>query len=93
MQLDRTHVAIRVRTLSEIGDLSLVMIRRYPEAVFQAFFLGAAFWIVADLLLLGWLPLQSPREDVFGDDSSGDQFRYLFWMATLVFLQCESQER
>ncbi|TWU18360.1 DUF4129 domain-containing protein [Allorhodopirellula heiligendammensis] len=87
MQLDRTHVAIRVRTLSEIGDLSLVMIRRYPKAVFQAFFLGAAFWIVADLLLLGWLPLQSPREDVFGDDSSGDQFRYLFWMATLVFLQ------
>ncbi len=87
MQLDRTHVAIRVRTLSEIGDLSLVMIRRYPRAFFQAFFVGAAFWIIADLLLLGWLPLQPNDQVQFESTFSADRFRYVTWMTTLVFLQ------
>ncbi|TWT67476.1 DUF4129 domain-containing protein [Allorhodopirellula solitaria] len=87
MQLDRTHVAIRVRTLSEIGDLSLVMIRRYPRAFFSAFFAGAAFWIVADLLLLGWLPWRATEEAFREGDASAERFRYLFWMMTLVFLQ------
>lgn len=87
MQLDRTHVAIRVRTLSEIGDLSLVMIRRYPKAFFEAFFLGAAFWIIVDLLLVGWLPLRWSDQEMLGDDVAVDQYRYVFWMAALVFLQ------
>lgn len=87
MQLDRTHVAIRVRTLSEIGDLSLVMIRRYPKAFLEAFFLGAAFWILADLLLLGWLPLIQTDSDLSRTSFADDQYRYLIWMATLVFLQ------
>ncbi len=87
MQLDRTHVAIRVRTLSEIGDLSLVMIRRYPKAFFQAFFVGAAFWLIADLLLLAWLPLQPVENLPFESDFSSERFRYFMWMTTLVFLQ------
>ncbi|SMP63416.1 protein of unknown function [Neorhodopirellula lusitana] len=87
MQLDKTNVAIRVRTLSEIGDLSLLMIRRYPRAFFQAFFLGAGFWIVLDLILLGWLPFRVDDASTFDDEASSDFFRYLFWMATLVFLQ------
>jgi len=42
MQLDRTHVAIRLRTLSEIGDLAMIMIRRYPTALLIGF--AAGFW-------------------------------------------------
>lgn len=87
MQLDRTHIAIRVRTLSEIGDLSLVMIRHYPRAFFQAFFVGAAVWIIADLLLLGWLPLQPVAADAIDGALTADRWRYVIWMVTLVFLQ------
>ncbi len=87
MQLDRTHVAIRVRTLSEIGDLSLLLIRRYPRAYFHAFFLGAAFWIIADVLLLAWLPAQFMGPEFFEGEFAGERLRYLFWMMTLVFLQ------
>lgn len=87
MQLDRTDVVIRVRTLSEIGDLALLMIRRYPHACFHAFFLGASVWVAANALLLGWLPTVFSGEDIFEDDSSGQRWRYLFWMITLVFLQ------
>ncbi|MFG0287722.1 MAG: hypothetical protein ACF8CQ_06095 [Rhodopirellula sp. JB044] len=87
MQLDETHVAIRVRTLSEIGDLSLLMIRRYPKAFFHAFFAGAAVWIIADLLLLGWLPNRFNSEDLFSGEGDTDRWRYMYWMSTLVFLQ------
>ncbi len=87
MQLDQTHVAIRVRTLSEIGDLSLLMIRRYPHAFFHAFFVGAAFWIIADLLLLGWLPSWFTNQGLFDDEGDVERGRYVFWMMTLVFLQ------
>lgn len=87
MQLDKTHVKIRVRTLSEIGDLSLMMIRRYPRAFFQVFFWGAAFWIVADLILLGWMTVDFSNVDLTSDEVDGQFYRYLFWMATLVFLQ------
>ncbi|EMI58193.1 hypothetical protein [Rhodopirellula sallentina] len=87
MQLDETHVAIRVRTLSEIGDLSLLMIRRYPKAFFHAFFAGAAVWILADLLLLGWLPNRFDRQDIFAGEGDTDRWRYVYWMCTLVFLQ------
>ena len=87
MQLDQTNVAIRVRTLSEIGDLALLMIRRYPRAFFQAFFLGAGFWIVLNTILLGWLPFRFSSDEGFYEDTRADLFRYFFWMAALVFLQ------
>ena len=54
MQLDRTHVVIRLRTLSEIGDLSMVMIRRYPKALLVGFLLGALPWCLANAALLSW---------------------------------------
>lgn len=87
MQLDRTHVTIRVRTLSEIGDLALLMIRRYPHAFFHAFFLGASGWILANALLLGGLSAVFTGESIFSGDSGDERFRYLFWVMTLVFLQ------
>lgn len=86
MQLDRTHIVIRARTMSEIGDLALVLLRAYPTAAIGLFLLGAAPWAIANLLLLAgpvWqeLMLESPLRD------EELLIRYLFGMFTLVVLQ------
>ncbi|MEM9644367.1 MAG: hypothetical protein AAF989_05195 [Planctomycetota bacterium] len=54
---------IRKRMQTEIADLALVAIRRYPWAMLVGFTLGALPWAVANLFLLGWIPL---RESAFG---------------------------
>lgn len=87
MQLDQTHVAIRVRTLSEIGDLSLMMVRHYPRAFFKAFAFGSAFWILVNGCLLYWLTVDFSDPELYEDETAGPFYRYLFWMSTLVFLQ------
>ncbi|PHQ34505.1 hypothetical protein [Rhodopirellula bahusiensis] len=87
MQLDRTHIAIRVRSLSEIGDLALLMIRRYPVAVTRAFFAGALPWIVINAVLLSFLPLRIAADEFFTEDSMSDLIRYSSWMMVLVVLQ------
>lgn len=87
VQLDRTHIAIRVRSLSEIGDLALLMIRRYPVAVTRAFFAGALPWIVINAALLSFLPLRIAADEFFTDDSASDLLRYVSWMMVLVVLQ------
>lgn len=87
MQLDRTHVVIRLRTLSEIGDLALVMIRRYPTSLLLGFTAGAAFWAVANAILLGWIPIQEASYGLDDEEAVGEITRYIFWMAVLVLLQ------
>lgn len=87
MQLDKTHVKIRVRTLSEIGDLSLLMVRRYPRAFFHAFFMGAIFWILVDAALLGWIPWRLSQEAVWDEDSYSDLTRYILWVLMLATVQ------
>lgn len=68
-----------------------MMVRRYPRAFFQAFFVGALFWIVLNGLLLSWMTFEYIEsiqyESSFDDETNPLFFRYLFWMATLVFLQ------
>lgn len=87
MQLDRTHVAIRLRTLSEIGDLAMVMIRRYPKALLVGFMLGALPWMVANALLLSWIPITEASYGLDDEEATVQISRYMAWMATLVFLQ------
>ena len=87
LQLDRTHVAIRVRTLSEIGDLAIVMIRRYPSAIFVGFTLGALPWIIANTLLLAWIPIQEREYGLFDEAAREEILRYASWMALLVVAQ------
>jgi len=87
VQLDKTHVVVRVRTLSEIGDLAMVMIRRYPSALTIGFVAGAVPWILMNAILLSWIPVQ---ENQYGlEDSAAQQeiFRYLAWMLLLIVLQ------
>ncbi|MEM8912766.1 MAG: hypothetical protein AAGC97_13450 [Planctomycetota bacterium] len=87
MQLDQTHVTIRVRTLSEIGDLSLRMIRRYPFAFGPIFLMGCGVWWLIDVAVLGWIPWQWSQLDEVDDEAILDLLRYVFWMGVLVWLQ------
>ncbi|KAA5543700.1 hypothetical protein FYK55_10930 [Roseiconus nitratireducens] len=87
MQLDQTHVAVRVRTLSEIGDLALVLLHRYPTTLLVGFTLGALPWIVADGLLLYWIPITEAQFGLDDSEAFTELCRYAAWMALLVFLQ------
>lgn len=87
MQLDQTHVTIRARTLTEISDLAMVMIRAYPSAALFGFVLGAAPWALMNGLLLGWIPIHEYRVPTYDSQMASELTRYLLLMATLVFLQ------
>ena len=87
MQLDRTHVVIRLRTLSEIGDLAMVMIRRYPKALLVGFAVGAFPWFIANALLLSWIPITEAGYGLDDEEATAQITRYVAWMALLVFLQ------
>ncbi len=87
MQLDRTHIVIRLRSLSEIGDLALVMIRRYPASLLIGFAAGAIGWAIANALLLGWIPFNEAAYGLDDEEATAEIARYLAWMGLLVFLQ------
>ncbi|MFK8113059.1 MAG: hypothetical protein AB8B91_12705 [Rubripirellula sp.] len=87
MQLDRTHVVIRLRTLSEIGDLALIMVRRYPAALLIGFAAGASVWAVSNAILLSWIPLQEAADGLNDEEAVGEIWRYCMWMMLLVISQ------
>ena len=87
MQLDQTHVVVRVRTLSEIGDLALVLLHRYPTMLLVGFLLGAWPWMVANALLLYWIPITEAEFGLGDSEARWELSRYATWMALLVFLQ------
>lgn len=87
MQLDRTHVVIRLRTLSEIGDLAMVMVRRYPSSLLIGFALGALPWFIANAALLSWIPIQEAGYGLDDEEALAEIARYCCWMAVLVILQ------
>ena len=88
MQLDKTHVVIRLRTLSEIGDLALVLLRNYPGALLIGFALGALPWIICNTALLCWIPMYESEYNFYEDEEAFyEMARYAFWMILLVFMQ------
>lgn len=87
MQLDQTHVAVRVRTLSEIGDLALVLLHRYPSTLFIGFLIGALPWIIANAAVLYWIPITEAQYGLNDDEAFAELARYAIWMSLLVFLQ------
>ena len=87
MQLDQTHVKVRMRTMAEIGDLALIMVRRYPAAIWVGFVVGALFWALLDLLVLGWIPVNESSYGLDDEEAVLEISRYLVWMAILVMLQ------
>ncbi len=87
MQLDQTHVAIRARTLTEIADLAMVMIRCYPSAVILGFATGALPWAILNFVLLGWIPINEYNLLAFDEDMANNLTKYNILMTLLVFLQ------
>lgn len=87
MQLDRTHVRIRPRTLSEIGDLALLLIRQYPQSLCVGFALGALPWALCNWALIGWIPWAETIENVYDEETVQERYRYIWLMASLVYLQ------
>lgn len=87
MQLDRTHVVIRLRSLSEIGDLAMVMIRRYPASLLIGLTVGASIWAVANALLLSWIPITEAAYGLNDEEAITEVARYIAWMGLLVMLQ------
>jgi len=87
VQLDRTHVVIRARTLSEIGDLAMILIRNYPAASICGFIVGMLPWMLMNLLLIGWMPIVQFNLGIYDDEMDSELSRYLLLMVTLVILQ------
>lgn len=87
MQLDRTNVVIRARTLSEIGDLALILIRSYPGAAILGFAAGALPWALLNWLLVGWIPLPHFTAGIHDEQMNAALSRYLFLMTSLVIVQ------
>lgn len=87
MQLDRTHIVIRARTLSEIGDLAMILIRSYPAASIFGFIAAALPWALMNLALIGWMPIYQFSLGIYDDEMDTDLTRYLLLMTTLVILQ------
>lgn len=87
MQLDRTNVVIRARSLSEIGDLAMILIRHYPAAAIFGFTAGLMPWAILNALLIGWIPVTQFTLGFYDDEMSAELYRYVFLMITLVILQ------
>ncbi len=89
MQLDRTNVVVRARSIAEVADLALVLTRAYPKSVIAAFFVGALPWFLVNWFLLGHLVMSDLAYfDYDADYDSESRFwTYQYVMVVLVFLQ------
>lgn len=87
MQLDQTQIVIRARSLSEIGDLALRVIHRFPAATILGGLLGALPWAVANAALIGWIVVEEWWIGLDDEESVGALARYCFLMISLVVLQ------
>jgi hypothetical protein len=73
--------------MSEIGDLAMAMLRRYPAALLVGFATGAVGWAIANAILLSWIPIRESTYGLEDEEAVGEVFRYVAWMAILVILQ------
>ena len=91
MQLDRTEVVIRTRTLSELGDLGLRLLHRFPGKLVPVAIAGSlptmliAFLAVGHLLPdLGWPQLlEEPWDSIAQDDFNAVVGRWVYWIVLL----------
>lgn len=87
MQLDQAKLAMRPRSMSEVGDLTLAMLRTHSRSIWIGFLTGAAIWAAIDLALLAWIPIREARLGIADEEATSELYRYLTWMAVLVTLQ------
>ena len=68
----------------KIGDLAMVMIRRYPLALLVGFALGALPWAIANAALLSWIPISEAAYGLDDEEAMLELSRYTAWMMLLV---------
>ena len=78
MQLDRTNVAIRERTLLEICDLAMQVVRGFSPTLLVMLAVGILPLAIVKRVQLGWMV-----EDL----TTGSYIRYAWNMILLVFIQ------
>ncbi len=91
MQLDRTEVVIRTRTLSELGDLSLRLLHRFPKQIVPVALAGwVPTMIVATLAVGHWLPslgwsqlLGESWDSIAEQEFTTAAIRWTYWMVIL----------
>lgn len=81
MKLDHTFIAIRQRSIVEIFDLTLLVIRQHFQPLLILLAIGAAPWIAIDWVLTSWLAVGE-----FAGDYTG---MYYFMTAVLVISQAQ----
>ena len=87
MQLDQTKLVMRPRSISEVGDLTLAMLRTYPRSILIGFALGASVWAVFNFALLAWIPIREANLGITDEEALLELYRYLGWMTLLILLQ------
>src|SRR5262245_1508743 len=80
MQLDRTRIAIRERSLLETLDLALHVTREFFGPLVVCSLLAVIPLALINYALVGWMAPLTSDEDVTG-------FRFLWNMSLLIFLE------
>lgn len=86
MQLDKTLIVVRERSIFDTLDLALRVLRIYAWPLWVMMFLGAIGWAVANLALTGWM-LSVDLDAPDSPEAIGGIIRYLWTVALLVYLE------
>jgi len=81
MQLDRTFIAIRKRTLIELWDLTLQVLRKHFFALSILLLIGALPWFVLNFALTWWM---------LGDGQFEESIYWFYWL-NLCLVVSQSQ--
>lgn len=81
MQLDRTFIAIRKRSLIEIWDLTLQVLRKHFFALSQVLLIGVLPWFILNFALTFWM---------VSDNNFGEYIGWFYWI-NAVLVVCQAQ--
>src|SRR5437868_5466589 len=80
MQLDRTRIAIRERSVLETFDVALQVVREFAGPLATCSLLAIVPLALVNYVLVGWMALGE-------DEGFADSLRYLWAMTLLVYLE------
>ncbi len=87
MQLDRTRIAVRERSLLDTFDLSLHVVRHYGGKLLLTFFIVAVPLMLINHLLLAWIIDIGNEDSFFYADDAGAVSRFVWDMSLLVTIE------
>jgi len=89
LQFDKTEIVIRQRTVLELLDLSLLLLRRYWRQLLASSAILGIPLLIVDVLLLHWMLSDTGLEAAAEMDNpaAAAQQRFAYHLAALFFLQ------